>query len=271
MGVALSIIQHNSYVIDSKSPSLLTLHAVNVISATTTFLFRFNHRFFTLFLSLLLNHHANCLSVANAPKNVTGDLGRLTDVFGYHIVPGNFSSSVTRYPNVTLGRTLLTDPALVHLEGGNKAQVVAWAQRADNRTHILNQRDDSTVLNVTTIGNLTVYVIDHLLTIPQDFNTTVPTNNESLSAIQTVLGNVQTPIFNAANNQTTNVTLLEAINEQWHGFTFFAPNNNAVQNATNAIQSLVGNATAVQNVLYNHVCLLSSFVNQSRADEPPRL
>ena len=261
MGVALSIIQHNSYVIDSKSPSLLTLHAVNVISATTTFLFRFNHRFFTLFLSLLLNHHANCLSVANAPKNVTGDLGRLTDVFGYHIVPGNFSSSVTRYPNVTLGRTLLTDPALVHLEGGNKAQVVAWAQRADNRTHILNQRDDSTVLNVTTIGNLTVYVIDHLLTIPQDFNTTVPTNNESLSAIQTVLGNVQTPIFNAANNQTTNVTLLEAINEQWHGFTFFAPNNNAVQNATDAIQSLAGNATAVQNVLYNHVCLLPPFFN----------
>ncbi|KAK7688277.1 hypothetical protein QCA50_008647 [Cerrena zonata] len=192
-------------------------------------------------------------ALSNAPKNITGDLGRLTDVFGYHIVPGNFSNSVTRYPNVTLGRTLLTDPALVHLEGGNKAQVLAWAQRADNRTHVLNQRNDSTVVNVTSFGNLTVFIVDHLLEIPQDFNTTVPTNNESLSAIQTVLGNVQTPIFDATNNQTSNVTLLDAINSQWHGFTFFAPNNDAVQSAMSTIQGLAGNATAVQNVLYNHI------------------
>lgn len=191
--------------------------------------------------------------MTNAPKNITGDEGRLTDVFGYHIVPGNFSDSVTRYPNVTLGRTLLTDPNLVHLEGGNKAQVVAWAQRADGRTHVLNQLNDTAVVNVTTFGNLTVYVIDHLLTIPQDFDITVTTNNASLSAVQTILGNVQTPVFDATNNQTSNITLLEAINNQWHGFTFFAPNNDAIQNATSTIQSLAGNATALQNVLYNHV------------------
>ena len=57
----------------------------------------------------------------------------------YHVVQGNFSGTSTTYPNTTLGRTLLSDPTYVQLEG-NKSQVVAWAIRADQKVHVLNQR-----------------------------------------------------------------------------------------------------------------------------------
>lgn len=77
--------------------------------------------------------------MSNAPSNVTSNLNLFTDVFGYHIVPGNFSGTVPTFPNDTVGRTLLTDPNFVQLEGG-KAQVVAWALRADGKIHVLNQR-----------------------------------------------------------------------------------------------------------------------------------
>ncbi|KAI0073798.1 Fasciclin-domain-containing protein [Panus rudis PR-1116 ss-1] len=192
-------------------------------------------------------------AITSAPSNITSDPGRLTDVFGYHIVPGNFSNSTTNYPNVTLGRTLLTDPTLVHLEGGNKAQVVAWAVRADGKTHVLNQRNDSTVTNTSSFGNITIWTVDHILVIPENFEATIPTNTESLTGVETILRNVQTPVFDASSNQTSNTTLFNAINDAWHGFTFFAPNTDAVNAAQSSIQSLASNATAVQNVLYNHI------------------
>jgi len=45
------------------------------------------------------------------------------------------------FPNVTLGRTLLTAPNYVHLEGsGDRAQVLAWSRpQADGPVQILNQ------------------------------------------------------------------------------------------------------------------------------------
>jgi len=43
------------------------------------------------------------------------------------------------FPNVTLGRTLLNDTDIVHLEG-NKSQVLAWTRSGDNgNVTILNQ------------------------------------------------------------------------------------------------------------------------------------
>lgn len=68
------------------------------------------------------------------------DANLLANTIAYHVVPGNFSGTVPTYPNTTLGRTLLVDGNFVQLEGGNKAQVVAWATRADGRIHVLNQR-----------------------------------------------------------------------------------------------------------------------------------
>ncbi|KIP05779.1 hypothetical protein PHLGIDRAFT_73724, partial [Phlebiopsis gigantea 11061_1 CR5-6] len=95
---------------------------------------------------------------SSAPKNVTEDANTLADIFSYHIVPGNFSNVATHYPNVTLGQTLYNDTQTVHLEG-DKPQVLAWSIRSDNKTHVLNQLNDSTVVNVTTFGNLSIFII----------------------------------------------------------------------------------------------------------------
>ena len=77
--------------------------------------------------------------VSSVPSNVTSDGDVLTDVIAYHIVAGNFTGVSTTYPNVTVGRTLLSDPKVVNLEG-DPHQVVAWASRSDGKVHVLNQR-----------------------------------------------------------------------------------------------------------------------------------
>ncbi|OBZ79843.1 Transforming growth factor-beta-induced protein ig-h3 [Grifola frondosa] len=187
-----------------------------------------------------------------APSNVTSDSGRLTDIVAYHMVPGNFSSVSTTYPNVTLGRTLLNDPSLVQLEGG-KSQAIAWAIRADGKTHVLNQNNDSIVVNTTTFGNVTINVIDHVLNIPASFENTIPQDNMSLATVQTSLSAVSIPFLNASTNQASNVSLFQVLNTGLHGFTFFAPNNTAVQHAMTALQGLSSNATAIQALFQNHL------------------
>jgi len=191
------------------------------------------------------------VALQSAPSNVTGDAQTLADVLAYHVVPGNFTQAVPTYPNTTLGRTLLTDGNLVQLEGGNKAQVVAWATRADGRIHVLNQRNDSFVVNSTSFGNITIWSINHVLQIPQDFATTVPADNLSLTGIDTVLQSVQTPLFNSTSNSSTNVSVFDAFNSGFHGFTFFAPNTSAVEAAQSSLQGF--NSTQLQNIIYNHL------------------
>jgi len=181
---------------------------------------------------------------------------QLEDTFAYHIVPGNFTNSTVTYPNVTLGRTLLNDSSLVHLEGGNKGQVVAWATRADGRTHVLNQLNDSIVVNTTTFGNLTIFVVDHVLIIPENLQTTIPTLNatSSISQLnQLVLQNVPVNWTNPANNETSPVSLFNALNTGYSGFTFFAPNNAAVQAAAANLGQIQSNTTALLNVVLNHL------------------
>ncbi|THH26849.1 hypothetical protein EUX98_g7337 [Antrodiella citrinella] len=189
-------------------------------------------------------------ALRSASANVTSDPNTLADVLAYHVVPGNFTDNVPTYPNVTLGRTLLTDGNLVQLEGGNKAQVLAWATRADGHVHILNQRNDSVVVNSTSFGNVTIWSIDQVLQIPQNLATTIPADNISLTGVDTVLQTVQTPFFNSTTNSTTNTTLFNALNAGFHGFTFFAPNTTAIQSAQSSLQGL--NSTQLQNLVYNH-------------------
>lgn len=190
-----------------------------------------------------------------APSNVTGNTTVLTDFFSYHIVPGNFTGAATNYPNVTLGQTLYRDPSLtaVHLEGG-KPQVVAWAVRGDNKTHVLNQRNDSTVLNQTTYGNLSIFIVDHILNVPETLEATIPTNNGSLTGFQTLLQSAQVDYFEPTTNQTSQVSFFDALNTRYSGFTLFSPNNSAFDAANSTLAGL--NQTEVNNVLFNHVCIL---------------
>lgn len=109
------------------------------------------------------------------------------------------------------------------------------------------------IVNTTSFGNVTVWIVDQLLDLPQDLAATVPAENMSLAGINAVLQNIHTPLFNGSTNTTANTTLFAALNSGFHGFTFFAPNTSAVA----AVQSTLRNfsSTQVQSVLYNHVCL----------------
>ncbi|KAL4243904.1 hypothetical protein ABKN59_011145 [Abortiporus biennis] len=190
-------------------------------------------------------------ALTNIPTNISTE-----DLIGYHIVPGSVGTP-TIYPNTTIGRTLLTDPLFVQLEGDNKAQVVAWAQREDNKTHVLNQRTDTTVTNVTTFGNLTIYVIDSLLNPPEKLSVTIPTLNDStsLNALEPLLRAVPVPVYDSTTNQTSNVSLFDALDGPYHGFTLFAPDDTALSNAASQLQAAnsSGNASAVETVIFNHL------------------
>lgn len=83
--------------------------------------------------------YSHKLAVNSAPSNITSDVDVLSSVIAYHVVQGNFTGISTTYPNTTVGRTLLNNSTLVQLEG-NKSQAVAWAVRADGKTHVLGQR-----------------------------------------------------------------------------------------------------------------------------------
>ncbi|KAI0716117.1 hypothetical protein C8T65DRAFT_124642 [Cerioporus squamosus] len=208
--------------------------------------------------------------------SVPSDPDELTDLVAYHIVSGNFSGVVTNYTNVTLGRTLLSDPKLVHLETPGEHQVVAWATRSDGQVHVLNQLNDSIVTNTTTYGNITIHTVDHVLTIPQSFEETVPVNNGSLANTRTALSQVQVDYFNSTTNQTTTETLFEVLNSGLRGFTLFAPNNSAIESAAANLASLASNRTALITLFQNHFIngstiyspLLSSGNLTSAAGEP---
>ncbi|KAI0917720.1 hypothetical protein AcV7_007057 [Taiwanofungus camphoratus] len=186
---------------------------------------------------------------SNAPSNVTSDLSNL---FAYHLVSGNFSDVATNYPNVTLGRTLLNDTNVVQLEG-NKSQVLAWAVRSDGKTHILNQANESVVTNMISYGNLTINVISNVLSYPQSFVNTVPTDNSSLTALQSTLNGVNVPYYNASTSQTSDTSILTIINSSLHGFTLFAPNSSALESMMDSLQSLESNTTLLQIILNNHL------------------
>lgn len=200
-----------------------------------------------------LNELSTCAG-SSAPSNFTSDANTLADIFSYHVVPGNFSQVSTDYPNVTLGQTLYDDNATVHLEG-NKPQVVAWSIRSDNKTHVLNQRNDSTVVNTTTFGNLTIFVIGHVLQVPENLQDTVPTNNLSLNGFSTVLKSATLSFYNSTTNQTGDITFFDAFNEGFHGYTLFSPNDAGINASNSSLASVAGNRSALNAVLFNHVRL----------------
>ncbi|RPD59326.1 FAS1 domain-containing protein [Lentinus tigrinus ALCF2SS1-7] len=218
----------------------------------------------------------NNTAFQQASSRLPSDLDGLTDLIAYHIVSGNFTGVSTNYTNTTLGRTLLSDPKFVQLEASGEHQVLAWANRSDGQVHVLNQLNDTIVTNATTYGNITVYTIDNVLTIPETFAQTVPVNNASLFSTQAALSLVSVPYYNSSTNQTTNETLFEVLNSGLHGFTLFAPNNTAVQSVESNLTSLSSNQTALITLFQNHLIngstvyspLLSSANSTSAAGEP---
>ncbi|GBE78639.1 FAS1 domain-containing protein [Sparassis latifolia] len=186
----------------------------------------------------------------NAPENVTANP---PDTLAYHYVSGNFSGDMSMYPNVTLGRTFLNDSMFVQLEG-NKSQVLAWTKLADGAIHILNQMNDTMVTNTTMYGNITINVINTVLSFPPSLSDVVMMDmNASLSSLQTVLQEINVEYFNASTGETHNTSTFDVLNMGAHGFTLFAPNSSALDAISSALQSLSNNQTLADTILLNHV------------------
>ncbi|CCL99966.1 uncharacterized protein FIBRA_01991 [Fibroporia radiculosa] len=190
----------------------------------------------------------NDTAFSNAPSSA---FTNIDNFIAYHLVTGNFSGVNTSYANTTLGRTFLNDSQLVQLEG-NQSQVLAWAFRTDHVT-VLNQPMDTIVTNTTSFGNITINVIDHILTFPGTFEQTVASNNDAFGGISSALGNVSAPFFNASTGQTTNTSVFSVVNNGLHGFTLFAPNSTAVAAIASDLASLESNTTLLEIVLKNHL------------------
>jgi len=76
-----------------------------------------------------------------AVAQVNNNPSLLASILSYHVLPGKFVDNgaliAATAPATTVGRTLLTNLSLVHLEG-NKGQVLAWT-RSDS-VFFLDQR-----------------------------------------------------------------------------------------------------------------------------------
>lgn len=77
-------------------------------------------------------------SVSGMDPAIINNETALADIISYHIVSGNFINQTQAYPNVTIGRTLLNDSALVMLEG-NHSQVLIWSKFDNGSLFVINQ------------------------------------------------------------------------------------------------------------------------------------
>ncbi|KAG6908876.1 hypothetical protein DXG01_002950 [Tephrocybe rancida] len=186
------------------------------------------------------------------------------NIIAYHILPGNFANSSMNsssldsgvLPNVTIGHTLLTNSTLVQLEG-NKPQVVAWTRNDSNgQIYFLNQRPQVNVVNTTNVGNtLLVATVDGVLQPPDNITSVLSENN--LTAVMGLLNMVNVPGFYPNGTNATAEGVLDA--NSTHGYTLFAPTNEALKNAGSSLSSLSNNQSSLLALLGNHYINGSSF------------
>ncbi|KAL0579085.1 hypothetical protein V5O48_002927 [Marasmius crinis-equi] len=197
-------------------------------------------------------------AVSRVPANVASDGDTLANIVSYHVVPGNFSDSsgsITSetLPNVTVGRTLLNDSAFVQLEG-NRSQVLVWGKNSGGAVRILNQPRNTTIQNTTSFGGFGIYAIDDVLTPPPAFSQALLAGNTATPSLAAdgILGLLNNTFTTGADGNNVSCTsLLDG--SAVRGFTFFVPNNAALQAAQSSLASLQSNATAVRVVLGNHI------------------
>ncbi|KZT33087.1 Fasciclin-domain-containing protein [Sistotremastrum suecicum HHB10207 ss-3] len=176
------------------------------------------------------NDHA----FTGVPANISSNPDLLADVLSYHVVPGTVNASDFFNNSDTIIRTLYNDSSRVFLEGG-LSQVLALKTESGNVTHVLNQNTPTSILQSTTVGNITVHIVDSVIDIPGNLTAAAAANN--LTGAATAL------------QQANLLTTLETA----HGITIFAPNDAAFTKALQAFGSSPPNASVLSAVLANHV------------------
>ncbi|KAK0200078.1 FAS1 domain-containing protein [Desarmillaria ectypa] len=171
----------------------------------------------------------------------------------YHIVSGDFSSTngtnatleAATYPNVTIGRTLLDDPSVVQLEG-HKSQVLVWSS-IDGTVQMYNQPTSVSVQNSTVFENLLVNRINGILLIPPNVSDVLAEQN--LTYLASFLNSATITSSNGSNETVTGLLDGDSV----HGFTFFAPDNAAIELEGSSLTSVAENKTALLSILSNHI------------------
>ena len=106
-----------------------------------------------------------------------------------------------------------------------------------------------------TYENLTINIIDHVLTIPQNLSATVVADSQMLSVLGSALRETVVPVFNATSNATVNGTLFDVLETGTRGFTLFAPNASQLEAALDKLGALVTNESTRAAVYGNFVRL----------------
>ncbi|KAF8219224.1 Fasciclin-domain-containing protein [Tricholoma matsutake] len=196
----------------------------------------------------------NAAFAVPAVAQVAANATLLASVLSYHVLPGNFVSNnaltSSIFPSITVGRTLLTNNALVHLEG-SKGQVLAWTRNDSNSPiYFLNQTPQTTITNSTILSNILIVQITSVLTPPSDLPTTISNPLLSLSSLSNLAGMITIPGFYPNG---TNASLAQALGaDMTRGYTLFAPSNDALTAAGSALASVANNQTALLALLGNH-------------------
>ncbi|KAF9235087.1 hypothetical protein BU15DRAFT_89709 [Melanogaster broomeanus] len=182
----------------------------------------------------------DALSVVD--PSITSNQTLVADIVAYHVVSGNFVNETQTYPNVTIGRTLLNDSALVTLEGG-KSQVLPWSKTDNGSIFVLNQGSNVTVTNMTSYNTTEIIIIDVVLIPPPNMTAIFCNASYELTAVASVLQSTSLP------DGTSVLTALSSA----RGITVFAPNNAGVQAAQSTLAGLASNTTALGAILSNHI------------------
>ncbi|EAU87158.1 hypothetical protein CC1G_05847 [Coprinopsis cinerea okayama7 len=163
------------------------------------------------------------------------------------------------YPNDTIGRTALSSPQFVRLEG-DKNQVLGWTRNSpSDPVYILNQMSqngNTTVNNGTRWRNLAIFEVDGVFVPPGNLST-------ALSAV----GDTPLVAFgdrvHISGPGGSNATAIQTLN-QARGFTLFAPASRAFTSQVNqTLQSIQSDdQDDFRNAFQNH------YVNGSTVYSP---
>ncbi|TFK24599.1 Fasciclin-domain-containing protein [Coprinopsis marcescibilis] len=154
-------------------------------------------------------------------------------------------------PGSTVGRTTLSSPQFVQLEG-NKSQVLAWVRSSpEENFRVLNQKsaqngsDTVYVRNATQWRNLVIADVTDVFLPPGNITSAI--NGTDNGQFLNYLAQAQVPTANG-----TNGTGVEAL-QQARGFTLFYPNDDSLSgDAQSTLQQLQQNPEQYQSFLENH-------------------
>ncbi|KAK7034509.1 hypothetical protein VNI00_012356 [Paramarasmius palmivorus] len=185
--------------------------------------------------------------------NTTMDAELVAILVSYHITQGNYYHSVDKsifidpFHYDTIATTLLNQSTFVQLENGLN-QVIAWKQNGKD-INVLNQPQNTHVLDAFLIEGYAIFSVDHVLSPPPQLSVVLKNNTVGKTdKIRALLDTTYVDIPDGKNK-----TLLKYFDEFYlNGYTFFAPSDDAFGPPFNTVLAGMKSDEILQ-LLLNHV------------------